>query len=95
MGVSISCFELIYFNAAIRTAYLRRKEPCPANCGDPGDIFHYRYVPALGPPQQLIVAEPYTKADGYITCSHTTTQRRYSGVCNCGNAEVPVPGILF
>lgn len=96
VGISIACFELVSFDSAIRTAYLRRKVPCNTNCGDPEDTFTFRYDPALGPPQQLVVGEPYTRVlNTYILCSHAFAYRRYSGVCNCGNVEVPLPGILF
>jgi hypothetical protein len=95
VGISISCYELRSYDSATRTARLTRKEPCVTHCGGPGDVFTFRYDPALGPPQQLVVAEPYTKVDGNVTCSHVFTWRRYSGVCNCGNVEAPLLGFPF
>jgi hypothetical protein len=98
-GLSISCYELISFNAATSIATLRRIEPCDAACGDPGDTVTFRYIPALGPPQRVVAAEIYTKLGPVRVCTHVHTNPiRVDGPCSCGNVEVgmtPLPPIIY
>lgn len=96
VGISVSCFELISFNPAIRTAYLIRSEPCNAACGNTGERLTFRYNTALGPPQRLVVGELYTKFGSVKVCAHITLPpRRPINTCQCGNIEASITPIVF
>jgi hypothetical protein len=95
VGVSFTCFVLSWDNPAIRTAFMVRKEPCNSACSSPGNTLTFRYNPARGAPYQAVAAEPYTKIGSIRLCSHVSTVTRYSGVCECGNVDIPtiIPNI--
>ena len=94
IGISISCYNLVFDNRPLRTGTYKRSEPCNTACGSIGDTLFFRYNPAIGTGQApflVIVAEPYLKIGPIKVCSHTFTVRRLLvGPCQCGNIESPV-----
>jgi len=94
IGVSLSCYDLVFANPAIRTATLRRRVPCGARCGSSTDILTFRYDPARGVPSQVVVAEPYTRFGSFTICSHVFSPGRVVGSCQCGNIELPLGPVV-
>jgi hypothetical protein len=94
IGISISCYNLLFDNLALHIGTYTRAVPCNSACGSAGDRLTFRYDPARGTGQApfvVIVAEPYTKLLGIKLCSHVfTVKRLLVGPCVCGNIEAPV-----
>jgi hypothetical protein len=100
IGISISCYNLVFDNIALHVGTYKRAVPCDTACGNAGDTLTFRYNPAIGTGQApfvVIVAEPYTKLLGIKLCSHVfAVKRLLVGPCVCGNIEAPIfidPGL--
>jgi len=94
IGISISCYNLVFDNRPLHIGTYKRAVPCDTACGSGGDTLTFRYNPAIGTGQApflVIVAEPYTKLLGIKLCSHVfAVKRLLVGPCVCGNIEAPI-----